>query len=267
MGVLYSVIGLIVFLCIFWGVWASHYFLSTYNLTGVAEILPSDMAYVLFAVAIPVILLLMIVLVVYLAFVNSRNKNVLMYLLKVSNSQMMSFNKLVKEFSDSRKLNLSNQFFSTLPLVFDDMSQIIADIIYKTGMDSKVVIDDALAKNGTNRLYSVCKIILDKRESTPRFDESLKRMVMKSESLAGMILLFSEKYDKFLKVLLDYDLEHFVSNIIEEGELGKVRGILLLALNSLDDTSKSFEKVEKIEEKEENISFLDDSLEIYPSEK
>ena len=251
----YSGIGVIVFLCIFWGVWATHYFLSTYDLTGVAEILPSDMAYVLFAVAIPVILLLIIVVVIYLAFISSRNKNVLMYLLKVSNSQMVSFNRLVGEFRDSRKLNLSNQFFLTLPLVFDDMSQAIADIIYKTGMDSEVVIDDALAKSGANRLYSVCKIVLNKRESTPRFDESLKRMVKKNESLAGMILVFSEKYDRLLKVLNDYDLQHFVSNIIEEGVLGKVRGILLLALNSANESINSFKDIEV---KEENISFFDD---------
>ena len=133
MLVLYSVIGFIVFLCLFWMLWGSNYFLSSYNLTGVAEILPSDMSYLLFAIAIPVILLLMIVVIVYIAITNNQNRKIFAVMLDSQIKKTEGMQVMGKVLVQVRKLGLTNQFFTFLPFIFNDMSQFIADIIYKYG--------------------------------------------------------------------------------------------------------------------------------------
>jgi len=235
MSVLYLVMGLICFLCVFWGFWGSHYFLSSYGFGGVAEILPSDMSYILFAVGLPILILLVIGLIVYVVVSVNQTKLVIANLLQISKSEMSGIQTVGKSLIEVRKLGFTNQFFVNLPMLLNDISQFIADIITKTGIASDVVVYDALSKVGDNRLYTICRIVLDKRETTPHFDESLRRLFKRDESVAGMISLFSQKYDKLLKIVGKYDLDGIVAPILEEGELGKVRNIFLNALNNVKD--------------------------------
>ncbi|MBD5405618.1 hypothetical protein HDR59_03660 [bacterium] len=229
---LYSLIGFICFLGIFWGVWSSNYFLSGPDFQGVGQILPQDMAYMIFAVGMPVILLLFVGVILFIGVSNHFNRGILLNILAGNKAQMSSLQTVSKALIEVRKLGFTNQFFLNLPIVLNDISVCLADIISKTGMASDVIIFDALNKNGDNRLYSVCKIILDLRESTPHFDENLRRKVKKDALVAGSIGIFSTKYNKLLKTLKNYDLDGFVYSLIEEGELGKVHNILNMALHS-----------------------------------
>ncbi len=257
MSVLYSVMGVICFLCVFWGFWGSHYFLSSYGFGGVAEVLPSDMSYVLFAVGLPILILLMIALVIYVVVSMNQTKQIIASLLQISRSEMSGIQTVGKSLIEVRKLGFSNQFFINFPVILNDMSQFIANIITKAGIASDVVVYDALSKTGDSRLYAVCRIILDKRESTPHFDESLRRLLKRDESLAGIISIFSDKYDKLLRVVGKYDLDGFVSSIIEEGELGKVRNVLLNALNLKDESGRHANVFDSISESSISVDKLD----------
>ncbi|MGN0929726.1 MAG: hypothetical protein ACI4N3_03750 [Alphaproteobacteria bacterium] len=249
---LYSLIGFICFLSIFWGIWSSNYFLSTYNFQGFGQILPQDMAYMIFAVVIPIILLLFIGVILFIAISNHLHSRVLLNILNSNKAQMSSLQTISRALIEVRKLGFTNQFFLNLPMVLNDVSICLADIISKTGLASDVVILDALNKNGDNRLYSVCKIILDLRESTPHFDENLRRKVKKDMTIAGSIVIFSEKYNKLLKVLKNYDLDGFVYSLIEEGELGKVHNILSMSIHSLENSVKSTENDEYLDSFSQN---------------
>lgn len=241
MAWLYSLIGFICFLGIFWGVWSSNYFLLSPDFQGVGRILPQDMAYMIFAVGMPVILILFVGVILFIGVSNHFNRGILLNILAGNKAQMSSLQTVSKALIEVRKLGFTNQFFLNLPIVLNDISICLADIISKTGMASDVVIFDALNKNGDNRLYSVCKIILDLRESTPHFDENLRRKVKKDIMIAGSIGIFSSKYNKLLKILKNYDLDGFVYSIIEEGELGKVHNILSVALHSSENFNKGEE--------------------------
>ena len=246
---LYLLTGFICFVCVFWGVWGSNYFLSSYGFGGVAEILPSDMSYVLFAVGIPILILLIIALIIYIVVSMNQMKQMIVNVLQVSKSEMSGIQAVGKSLIEVRKLGFTNQFFTNLPMVLNDISQFIADIIMKAGIASDVVVYDALSKTGDTRLYAVCRIILEKRESTPHFDESLRRLLKRDESLAGVVAIFSQKYDKLLKFAEKYDLDGFVSSILKERELGKVRNILLGALNAKEENAK----VNVVEDTEESL--------------
>lgn len=265
MSASFLVIGFICFLSVVWGIFGSHYFLSTYGLGGVAEILPSDMSYVLFAVILPILFLMMIALIFYVVSGINQNKQYMTLLLQSIKSQMSGIQTIGKSLIEVRKLGFTNQFFINLPIVFNDISQFVANIISRMGIASEVVIYDALSKEGDTRLYSICKIILDKRESTPHFDESLRRLVKRDEVLSGMIGLFIEKYDNLLNIVNKYDVDHFVVRILEEGDLGKVYNILSNARVDKQEVVKN----ESDEENgaEENISLLDTDLHIFPSDK
>ncbi len=229
---LYSLIGFLCCLGVFWGVWASNHFLSSYDLSGVAQILPQDMSYMIFAVALPIILLLLFIAIMFFAISNYMNRRIFLSLLNDSKTEMASLQTLSKAVIEVRKLGFTNQFFLNLPIILNDISICLSEIIFKTGMASDVVIFDALSKNGDNRLYAMCKIILDLRESTPHFDENLRRKVKKDSSVAGAIAIFSSKYNKLLKVLKNYDLDGFVYSLMEEGALGKVNNILNASISS-----------------------------------
>ena len=264
MSVLYLIIGFICFLCIFWGIWGSHYFLSSYGFGGVAEVLPSDMSYILFAVGLPILILLMIALVAYVVISTNQTRAIIANLLQVSKSEMSGIQTVGRSLIEVRKLGFTNQFFINLNIIFNDMSQFIANIITKAGIASDVVVYDALSKTGDNRLYAICRIILDKRESTPHFDESLRRLLKRDESLAGIISIFSEKYDKLLRIVEKYDLDGFISSILEEGELGKVRNVLLNALNMKDEATGRHANVF---DSLDDTSLIDENLEVFPGEK
>ncbi|MBD5398273.1 hypothetical protein HDR60_02075 [bacterium] len=244
---LYSLIGFICFLSMFWGIWSSNYFLSSYNFQGFGQILPQDMAYMIFAVGMPIILLLFVGVILFIAMSNHQNRDVLLNILSGNKAQMSSLQTVSRALIEVRKLGFTNQFFLNLPIILNDISICLADIISKTGMASDVVIFDALNKNGDNRLYSVCKIILDLRESTPHFDENLRRKVKKDMTIAGSIGIFSLKYNKLLKILKNYDLDGFVYSLIEEGELGKVHNILSMSVHSSENIVKSMANDEDLQ--------------------
>lgn len=244
---LYSLIGFICFLSMFWGIWSSNYFLSSYNFQGFGQILPQDMAYMIFAVGMPIILLLFVGVILFIAMSNHQNRDILLNILSGNKAQMSSLQTVSRALIEVRKLGFTNQFFLNLPIILNDISICLADIISKTGMASDVVIFDALNKNGDNRLYSVCKIILDLRESTPHFDENLRRKVKKDMTIAGSIGIFSLKYNKLLKILKNYDLDGFVYSLIEEGELGKVHNILSMSVHSSENIVKSMANDEDLQ--------------------
>ncbi|MBR1544846.1 MAG: hypothetical protein IJ638_02795, partial [Alphaproteobacteria bacterium] len=223
-----------------------------------------DMSYILFAIGLPILILLMIALVVYVIVSINQTKEIIANLLQISRSEMSGIQTVAKSLIEVRKLGFTNQFFTNLSMILNDMSQFIANIIAKAGIASDVVIFDALSKNGDNRLYSVCRIILDKRESTPHFDESLRRLLKRDESLAGVISIFSEKYDKLLRGVEKYDLDGFVSSILEEGELGKVHNVLMNALNMKDETTGRHANVfDSVDDK----SLLGEDLEVFPFDR
>ncbi|MCR5506230.1 MAG: hypothetical protein K6F04_00075 [bacterium] len=222
------------------------------------------MSYILFAIGLPILILLMIALVVYVVVSINQTKQIIASLLQISRSEMSGIQTVAKSLIEVRKLGFTNQFFTNLSMILNDMSQFIANIIAKAGIASDVVIFDALSKTGDNRLYSVCRIILDKRESTPHFDESLRRLLKRDESLAGIISIFSEKYDKLLRIVGKYDLDGFISSILEEGELGKVHNVLLNALNMKDETTGRHANVF---DNVGDTSLLGDDLEVFPSDR
>lgn len=254
---LYSVMGFVGFSSLFWGIWSSNYFLSSPNFQGVGRILPQDMAYMIFAVGMPIILLLFVGAILFIAISNQQNRGAVLNILAGNKAQMSSLQTVSRALIEVRKLGFTNQFFLNLPIVLNDVSICLADIISKTGMASDVVIRGALEQNGDNRLYSVCKIILDLRESTPHFDENLRRKVKKDMSIAGSIGIFSAKYNKLLKILKNYDLDGFIYALIEEGELGKVHNIFNMALHSSENVVKSVD----VDDEDLDSIFSDEDME------
>lgn len=259
---LYSVIGFVGVSSLFWGVWSSNYFLSSSNFQGFGRILPQDMAYMIFAIGMPIILLLFVGAILFIAISHQQNRNAMLNILAGNKAQMSSLQTVSRALIEVRKLGFTNQFFLNLPIVLNDVSICLADIISKTGMASDVVIRDSLEKNGDNRLYSICKIILDLRESTPHFDENLRRKVKKDITIAGSISIFSDKYNRLLKILKNYDLDGFIYSLIEEGELGKVHNIFNMALHSSENTVKSSRNDDDLDSSFHNHDYEEESAPI-----
>lgn len=224
-------------LSIFWGVFGTNYFLSSLNSSGVVSFLPSEMAYLLFSVAIPILILFMLGLIFYLVYQVHQTNNMFLYLSKLLKTQSSMMQIIGKSIIEVRKLGFTSQFFINLPVIFNDMSLFVAKIISKLGIESDLVIEDSLLKSQDIRLSAVCKILLSKREATPHFSVTLRRVIKQNEELQGLIALFIEKYDKLVKALKEYDIDNFTYKIVVEGDLGKVYNILVNATKDSDESS------------------------------
>ena len=239
----YLIIGFVCFFSIFWGIWGSSFFLSSFNNTGVAEILPSDMVYVMLAVVLPIVLVMLCGVVFFVVMTQNQQRGMIGNMAESVRRGMEGIEVSCKTLINVRKLGFTNQFFMMLPFILNDMSQSVADIISHIGIASEVVVYDALSKSGETRMYAVCRILLDKRENTPHFEESLRRYVKKDMELSGKISLFTKKYEKLLKALKEYDIEHIVADLVEEGNLGRVHNILAGALVDRDGAGAGFGNV------------------------
>jgi hypothetical protein len=187
----------------------------------------------IFAVGLPIMLLFMVVAIVLFAIANHANRTALVALLRANKGEIESLASVSKALISLKKLGLAGQLFSMLPSILDDMAATVADIIAKTGMASEVVVFDAFSKGQENRLYAVCRIITDLRDSTPHFDENFRRRVKKDESVASAVAAFAGKYSRLVKVLGYYDVDGLALSAIQSGMLGRVHGILTLPMKDM----------------------------------
>jgi hypothetical protein len=236
---MYALIGFVAVLSLVWGVLASNYFFAAVDLSGVARILPSDISYILFSVALPIILMLMIVLIAISVASNHMTRSALSVLLKTNRAGLEGMEEMSKSLIILQKLGFTSQFFATMPLIVNDICLSIADIVTKSGLASDIVVFDALNRQGDARLYAVCNIILEIRASTPHFDENLRRKVKKDSETAAAIAIFSSKYNQLLKTVKAYDAGDLVYGVLDRGLLGQVHGILISALGDKKFHAKS----------------------------
>ena len=227
---LYCIAGCAVLAGVLWGVWAARYFFTAYSISGVGQILPSDMAYIIFAAALPVILLMMIAAIAFFAIANQANRAALVALLRAARGQNESLISTLNTLNSLKKLGFSSQFFAELPTILDGMAYAVGDIIAKSGMASEPELAEAMGREQGGRLGAVCRIILDLKESTPNFDENLRRRVKRDERVARAIAVFLEKYARLGRALAEHDAGGLVRESIEGGDLGQARTVLAGAL-------------------------------------
>jgi hypothetical protein len=270
MSAMYALVGFTAVLSLAWGAWSSNYFLSATDLSGVARILPSDLAYILFSVALPVILMLLIVLVIMSLASNHMTRSALKGLLVANRGGLEDMQTMSKSLIILQKLGFTSQFYATLPIVVNDICVSIADIITKSGLASDMVVFDSLNKSGDSRLYAICNIILAAKASIPHFDENLRRKVKKDAAVAASIVIFSRKYNKLLKALKAYDASDLVYGVMEGGLLGQVRGIFVSALGGENIHVKSDNSTEQGESAADSAAgaeaFFGESIKLAPSD-
>jgi hypothetical protein len=227
---LYVIAGFTAALGALWAAFAARYFFAAQGISGVGRILPSDMSYIIFAAGLPVILLLMVAAIALFAVANRANRAAFVALLRLNKGEIESLAGISKSLQSLEKLGFSSRFFAILPTIFDDMALALADVVSKTGMAGEEVLADALAGPGDGRLWAVCRIILDLRESTPHFDENLRRRAKRDENSARAIDAVLGKYVRLSRALAAHDVDGLVRESVEGGVLGKVCGVLGAAL-------------------------------------
>ncbi len=233
----FVLLGILLILSVVWIVFSGNYFFSSVNVSGVVNILPSDMAYMIFSVAIPVLILLVIGLIFYQIYEAVQTKSMILSLSKISKSQSSMIQTVGKSLIEVRKLGFTNQFFLNLPIILNDMSIFVSNIITMLRIESNLVVDSALSKPSDLRLSAVCRILLDKREKTPHFDETLRRIIRQNDLLQAQISLFEERYNMLISSLNEYDIDKFTLKTFEEGDLGRFYNVIVNA-KSFDSSAR-----------------------------
>jgi len=226
----YVVLGFAVVLGAIWGIASAGYMLSAYDSLGFARIGASDYASLVLAVAIPVLVLLLIAAIFACVIFMRENSKVMGKILSESRIASANLGEVNKALIDQRKLDESRQFFRTLPLVLSDISSSLIAAIRATHMASDVVLFDTVGKAGDEKLSAACRIVLDLRSSTPHFEESLRRKLKKDTEAHEAAAEFADKYALLIKALYKYDIDKVYTKVVEDGDMGRVGGMFLKAM-------------------------------------
>ncbi|MDR3126114.1 MAG: hypothetical protein LBT92_00605 [Rickettsiales bacterium] len=222
MGSIYAIIGTITAA----GSWWIWFCLNHFKITDISGILPSDMAYVIFAAALPVALLLMAGAIAVSAISHRSaaiQTRIAARALKESEIQSRAVASLLK-------LGFASQYFAAMPFVMAELASAMAEIMSKTAACSDVVIYDALSKKGENKLYAVAGALVSAAEATPHFATNLRRAIRKDADAGELARKFAAKYQRLMTSLRAHDPDGVLFDAIDGGIIGRAYIILASAM-------------------------------------
>lgn len=223
---------IIIFLCFLWLRFSLNIIDSLKGVQGLSNLSAYELSSIVLMVAIPVILLLLILIFIYLMDLFIKNKS-LNERITITNTKIHSALEVMsRRMMESLKMSYSAEFFKLYPIIMDDLSDTLTDIITKSGTTSELVISSEMEKYGNNRLIATCRIILLMKEKNINFDENFKNALKNNESLLASVEHFKKSYDKLLEATINYDHNKFLYSSLETGIVGKVYLILTKLIGS-----------------------------------
>jgi len=235
----YVVFGVSGILGAIWGISSVGYLLSAYESLGFARIGPGEYAFMVMAVAIPILVLLFIAAIFACVIFIRENGKVMACILGESRIAGANLETVSKTLIEQKKLDESRHFFRTLEFVLSDVSSSLIAAIRATHMASDVVLFDAIGKNSDERLSSACRVVLDLRASTPHFEETLRRKLKKDKEAMAAAAEFAEKYALLKDALKKYDVDKVYTKVVENGDFGRVGEIFLKAMLSAPEAEEA----------------------------
>lgn len=233
---------------IFWLSASGVYIESRVGWENLITMNPSDIAFFMTAIFLPITVLWVIIGFIYYAKVINKQLYFLEGLFNQLRGNFIQNDNILKNLINIQESNNNNDILKSLDIAFSDLNNIIAEIAVRFGIMRKTSEDSLWERVSQGNRWAFSQIVLENAEETDDFDEALKKRMSRDEKLSKAVELFLRRFEKIIQQLNLSDLNRPFIDIIEEGELGKLYDRLYKIVNSDKETEEGSKKIPHIEE-------------------
>lgn len=126
-----------------------------------------------------------------------------------------------KSLLEMRKIGYTTQFFSLLPVVYQDFYDSLRRILKGVVLTESTRLD-----SGSEDIWSLSRSFLVQVARDPALLEDIRRNFKKHDEIAKEFANFQLRYKRLIEALKSYDRDAFVYQFVEEGSLGRVYQLL-----------------------------------------
>ncbi len=128
----------------------------------------------------------------------------------------------------------SSSMLDRVDLTIMDMNELLCEIITRCGIISAEAAANVWQRIGNGNKWAFCKILLENIQQYPGFADKIHQKALKDNMLSGSLIEFGVRYEKLINLLDHHDKERFISDVIENGILGRVFAILAPVIDKLN---------------------------------
>lgn len=211
-----------IILSVCWIIGGAIYIEARIGFNNLITMNPSDLAFFITAVFIPVIVLWIIVGFIYYSSIISKQGyflNLMLIRMKRSSEE----NEIIlKSIIESQGYFKNRETLRFVDMSIDDMNNTLAEIAVRMGIIRKVSTETLWHRVGEGDRWAFCNIILENADEIRNFDKELKHHISRNEILAKQITSFCTRFEETFALLETNPNNRPMLNILESSVLGEV---------------------------------------------
>lgn len=183
---------------------------------------PSDLAFFITAVCIPVVVLWVILGLFYYAGIIQKQGaflEIMLYYMKDSadRNRIMS-----KSLLESREMLRSSENMRYIDTFILELNNVIAEIAIRFNILRRASAETLWHKVHTGDKWAFCNVILENARDIPDFDFALTKSAIRDKKLAEAISIFCQRVEHLLGVMRQNESSVMFADIIETSNLGEL---------------------------------------------
>ncbi len=216
------VFGASLFASVLWLAGSAVYIESRVGWENLVTMNPSDIAFFMTAVLLPVVVLWIIMGFVHYAGVIHKQGAFLGAMLTQLKRSSEQNEIILKNLISSQAQSKNNDILKYIDIAIADLNNTLAEIAVRFGIMRKTSEDSLWHRVGEGDRWAFCQIILENAEETEDFDNALKKRMTRDLKLAEAVKAFCSRFEKIIHMLSSNDINRPFIDIIENGDLGTV---------------------------------------------
>jgi hypothetical protein len=217
---------------------------------------PSDLAFFITAVCIPVVILWVIMGLFYYGGIIQKQGEfleVMLYYMKDSADRNRIMSKSLLESREMLRSSENMRYIDTFVL---ELNNVITEIAIRFNILRRSSAETLWNKVHAGDRWAFCNVILDNARDIPDFDFALAKSAIKDKKLAESIKIFCQRVEHLFGILRQNESSAMFADIIESSSLGE----LYRRMSTVNEQQKNFDKSFKSSLKDDGQKNEDDTL-------
>ncbi|MGD9638179.1 MAG: hypothetical protein AB7U85_03865 [Alphaproteobacteria bacterium] len=220
-----------------WLISAGYYLYYSIGIDNFLSLNPSDLALYICAIMAPIAVIWLITGFTHHIFSVRYQNNLSTTLLYQARRSSEHTEALVKSMLEIQDQTKSGVLLHNIPIAINNLNEIMAQIALRFGFLTSDATESLWIKVKNGNLWAFCRVIIDNAARTRNFESLLLKQTLKDETLASAIIEFCKRFKRLKGILSKHDKESFLSEIIEDGSLGKVYALISPVLKTISPKS------------------------------
>ena len=215
---------------------AFTYIKDTIGFDNLMKVSPVEMSSIIAASISPVIFLWIIIAFIGHSLALKKQTKYMDALIKQSKRTNEHNEAVVRSMIEIQHQTKSSSMLDRVDLTIMDMNELLCEIILRCKIASNVSVENIWQRVGNGNKWAFCKVLLENFEQYPEFTNTILKKAINDNMLAGSLIEFGVRYDKLIMLLGKHDKERFITDVIENGILGRVFAILAPIIDNINQT-------------------------------